>query len=655
MIQKQFDEMLKEIRVDAHRALASFNAPISLEVGRSPNYEELLAGQHDGGVDVAEMREVAHAMGRVLVSARGGSGKTTLMRRLLVTSLDAGDASVHLELRGWTPDDTNEMNGETLSPIRFFDRLLKRFSRGAFSAQLLDFLPTGTKKLIILDGLNETPGKTADAILTACDEAAAVFPGLAVVATDRLARRKLSNPDRWAMFTVLPISDEEIERHRAEGDRELLRSPFFFDKALGGDLRETPESTILQMISGHTSLSAEQIQALKKCAFDIYTAQSSRTFSNHAIPLELATPLIEAGLLAQSGDASLSFSHHAIHDSLASMYVASDDKLWAPETRKDAFNAITFNASSFDAIASLLRVLFHLGDMEKTSELLRAVYDWNPYAAGYALVEAESSGSVQITRGMRAVVLFMLALRLFDHQKATQQKSRDALIMFKDELPKELLRCQNPTELIELARSQDFKDETYKAWLETITMTADALEATGAVEDLSDHDSVRSWTLANVLKFTGSTARLEERLIELSTDPNPTVRWRSVHALGAAETESAAEALFDRLLENTEESEDVRYGAVRSLVEMALMRPELRASIVAGLNKRIDQLRNDSRIIGEFVRAAFADPAISNEAWAEALTPIFHNLIDLSESASEIEHWSGQLANLYAQYEPEAA
>lgn len=656
--------VFQDYRRTAQSELKDLQPHFAIKLGKFADYQQLFGGHDFEAVRLDEVRQLALENGRILISARGGAGKTTLMKRIQVQAIEKGDAAVLLELRGWVAGDDEALEPGKSSALGFFDRMIRRFTNNKLDAAALDLLPATVPKLILIDGLNETPGKTADHILNACDEAAAVFPGLSIIATDRLSRRGLARPDRWTHLNVLPVAKEEISRHvgakfNNHAARSLLGIPFFLHRAIAGELRETPEQTVLQMISAHGSLNSTEMSTLKESAFKIYRDRKSRTFPILDIDQAIAQKLRASGILVLSNGEETSFAHHSMHDFLASMYLSETEFLWDARHRHNAFDAITFSASSFDSIASVLRILSSRAGGEKTSEVLQAVYDWNPYAAGYALSEAEATGAVCIAPGMRAIVLFMLGLRLYDHQRSTQQKARDALNMFDDQMSENILATANAPELIDLATGYDFEDQMFGSWLSVFSASVQTLSDPSYVDGIKENDSVRSWTLANMVKRLDDIAPIEGKLIELSLDQDFVVRWRSVHALGAAKSEAAIEALFARVFadgDSAEESEHVRYGAVRSLVEAALLSDETaRERVLNRLHGELVRIRSDKYVLGELVSAVFADVESVPVGWADAVAPIFHWLIDQSSSAEEIEKWSLKLADLYNDYEAVAA
>src|SRR6185369_16186165 len=94
---------------------------------------------------------------------------------------------------------------------------------------------------------------------------------------------------------------------------------------------------------------------------------------------------------------------------------------------------------------------------------------------------------------------------------------------------------------------------------------------------IEHEDSLIGWTVANVAKRTTiseSQAAMLRRLLQNAEDP--IVRWRAAHVLGAHPSEDNVTALLDAL---NDPYHWVRYGAVRSLIELAARSSDLRPRI----------------------------------------------------------------------------
>jgi hypothetical protein len=203
--------------------------------------------------------------------------------------------------------------------------------------------------------------------------------------------------------------------------KRLLESPFFLDKAIqGGAVGANLADQIGRYFSGHVQLSDEQLNAASAGAYEMYRRSAgSRTFD--LATLQMCTPgnvvegMLHSGVI-MSDDEGAHFAHHLFHDYLAARHLSRTPALWSYE----AFNAISFNASSFDAISLVLQFLPPLhGD-----DFVRKVYDWNPYAAAYAISDLEGD---QVSGDMKFVIAAMLAERLRDIFVRTVERSADAL------------------------------------------------------------------------------------------------------------------------------------------------------------------------------------------------------------------------------------
>ena len=135
--------------------LEALGAPISLSVALCQNYSALLRGEHDAPLSQSELLSLAAQRGRVLLSGRGGSGKSTIMRRLVVDA-GAGKTAIFVDLSRWDHDGSEGWKLRREGAREAIDFLLRRFSSGEKDVADLDFLPAQREKLLIIDGLNET-------------------------------------------------------------------------------------------------------------------------------------------------------------------------------------------------------------------------------------------------------------------------------------------------------------------------------------------------------------------------------------------------------------------------------------------------------------------------------------------------------------------
>ena len=227
-----------------------------------------------------------------------------------------------------------------------------------------------------------------------------------MIVCDRLVRRDLLRPERWRLALVLPMSLNQVnaiiaadptaaERFHgaSEAERSLLTTPYFLNAFLtGGPLADTIASQMHQYFSQH-ALTETDITGAAEAAFAVY-ADSTRTFSwqrfQELAGQEIANRLEAAGAIVIENDLA-HFDHHLKHDYLASRILISDRTRWTP----DVFATLTFHASSFETIVMAME---QIETSALADDLLRSLYDWNLYAAGYSIAEGRASQSVLTCR-----------------------------------------------------------------------------------------------------------------------------------------------------------------------------------------------------------------------------------------------------------------
>jgi HEAT repeat protein len=121
---------------------------------------------------------------------------------------------------------------------------------------------------------------------------------------------------------------------------------------------------------------------------------------------------------------------------------------------------------------------------------------------------------------------------------------------------------------------------------------------------LKSPDSMVGWTAANVLKRTKVSLRALTFVKALTKSLHPVVRWRAVHVLGSFPS-SGNVGTVSRILV-TDRDHWVRYGAVRSLVEMAALgTSEIRKSALSAIKRRLGIIRRDDRTLNELQSVLF--------------------------------------------------
>lgn len=359
--------------------------------------------------------------------------------------------------------------------------------------------------------------------------------------------------------------------------------------------------------------------------------------------MEIAEALQAAGVLIVQGERAW-FSHHLNHDYLVSRFLCADEGRW----NSAEFDIVTFRASSFDVLALALQQLESEGSADR---FVRRIYDWNPYAAAYAITEGRGEGtSLAVSREMEFAIITMLGLRRWDLIEATRVKAEDALSLFTSGPALAVLSKATRAEILQMAAALQSEKQWFIEWQRLLTERRAVGDAD--LRLIEDTDSLRGWTFANVLREVELEPRLQNTLREVLRQANSeTVRWRVVHVLGAYPTAANAEALLERFA--NEPPGWVRYGAIRALVEVAALGdPEIRATVFAQLREHLDRLEQDERTQREFEDAIFVDPNRAPADWVETLAGVIEALYEREPSAEKRDRFQELAYRLRGLYGP---
>jgi hypothetical protein len=635
---------LSELRdqvVSAAESLQRKTPEFSLDVGWASSYDALFAGDLKKAGEQSVL-DAALKKGRCIVAGRGGAGKTQMLHRLMLTAAHAGIIAVLIDLKNWTKDDygawTEWTESAVVDGVAF---LLERFSQPAVDALGLDYLPPSTIKLLIVDGLNEIVAPIGQKILLALDEFVGHQIGLSVLVVDRLTRRALPSPHRWAIATPLLLSDEVIASHC--GDEALrstqndsLRSPYFLDAAIRKDVvAESPSETHRRFLHDHGGLEDVELQRVAEAAYGLYLEARTRTFSKASlvarVGADLADRLLQNVVIVQSGESdSVQFAHHLLHDYLAARHVAS---LGSDQWTSDLLQVISLDGASFDTISMVLSQLRE----EAADIFLRSLYDWNLYAAAYALSDADEKAGP--SHEMRLIIYAMLAEKRFDIVEPTRERASDALAITHSSAAIEIKACNSLSDLLDAVGRAKSEKDWFSEWA-TLFLRAPSSDLPDQdLERIRDGDSIYGWTVANVARRSTLTSAQVGRLREWLSDSQPVVRWRIVHVLGSHPSTENSQTLLASL--KGDEDSNVRYGAVRSLVEQAARadNDDLRLAVRDLLVYVIPELATKPKLKQELRNAMLIVLAQAPASWWGVIAPIARRGFESEQDLDGQEAW----------------
>jgi hypothetical protein len=624
-------------------------------IGWPTDYDSLFDEQYETTRDIYDIARHAAKSGRVLLTGQGGGAKSAILTRVAKQAMQQGALAVLIRLKVWVAVDYESWKAldNSGARLRF---LLQHFSVAPVDPADLDAISTSVSRLLLVDGLNEVDSRTGQEIINALDEYARYAVNTSVVVADRLVRRDFLRPDRWRLCVVRPLSSEEIRRvltrergnSRAYDDaaadtKTLLTLPFFLDQYLKEGVIETTTSQQMHAYFTSHALNEAQLNRAAEAAYSVYR-DSTRTFRlaefESIAGQEIVAMLRQAAALVVR-DTEAYFDHHLKHDYLAALYLAGTPNLWG----RESFNRVSFYASSFDTIVMLME---QIADQAGADDLLRSLYDWNIYAAGYALAEGRET---RVSQQMYLVILAMFAERQWDIVVATSTRARDTLRLFGTELARRFLAAQSPQDLAAILNDFNQADgDWFSEWRLLFTRMPGARAAERDLAYLADRDSVIGWTSANVLRRLRLSSQQQSQLRDMlySVGAHDTVRWRVVHVLGSFPAEVNARALIELFDSATFE---VRYGATRSLVEMAARASERLASLIFREVRKTRLLLTAPRgILDEFRRAVFIQPEQAPEFWIRLVVPMIIEIAQHAETTEARDLWDRTAQEMVLKY-----
>ena len=611
------DTLLDESR-DALADLPAHEPSFDFKIGLADDFDALLSAKFSEVTgDLDELLNLIRIHGRLLLSAHAGTGKTSLSIRLMMRAVEIGWPTLRIDLRRWTPAIDGRWRRSVEAEAHQLGLLTPLASPRADDRLIRDALVEGPA-LIVVDGLNEVPAASARAIPVALDLLARRNPSVAVVLCDRFQRRELSSD--WLLATISDV--------RSEAAAPSLDSALLMDISEGQiNPDQTEADLLLRYLCAKAEITSPDEGGLAEAALRLYKDES-RSFQWSALlsllsNADIAPRLAASGAIRREGQWA-SFRHHLFHDALAAHAVASRPARWKP----DVFDLLTFNANSFDAVGLGLEQVRGRRDADR---FLLSVYDWNLYAAAYALARGRRLGRIDVDSDTEEAMLAVLAERRWDPVAPSARRVSDALRVFETDLARRYLDARNTDEVFSIVAEGSSREQV-SDWR---SLFLGDVGANRLLDELTAGSPLSGWIAANALRRKRLGEDEFARLSEAVHDESDTVRWRSVHVLGSQAGPRAAALLLSAL--DGDVWVWVRYGAIRALVEMAAVSADLREPIFADLISRIPLLVAEPMVLAELEKALqLREPP---EGWARAVAPLLEELFSAAPTVAVQDHW----------------
>ena len=524
----------------------------------------------------------------IVLHGGAGAGKSTVMRQILVDSVESGADIAYLDLKAggrgaqeWELPDAQivEQLVSLVLPTTTTDELRERVHRG-------------TKLLI--DGLNEVPQKVRSVLVRWLDEMGRSGQCYRLLA-DRLGPE--STPDAYTHVRLESIP--EAERRQAvdaafgagtysslsQPTRDVLGRPFFLSRALRlqrEDLaRSGPTSGLIRSFFRSAGLAEDDIDRLAGLLV------SNPDPAAWPLKSRLRDLLEGADILSADGR----FVHQLWADYLYALGMSAGPGTWSSAL----FDRATVSAGS----PEVLRLALELMDAADLRDgLVKAVYDWNWRAALDSLAGTDAIRDLASPAVCVAIVA-SVAEKRFDHVPATRIRSETALsALAPDPLLRPILEAATDWALREAVRSATPRDAWFTDWKALFVEGAMAVEQNEGA--LASTDPLVGWSTANAARRGTLSAETQARIRALYLDSDgpeaASVRWRVIHALAAHPTVENAR-LVKQALERDAYPWIRYYGASRAAMEIAAADAGLRADLLGVL---LDRVRSVHEIPPEF-------------------------------------------------------
>lgn len=598
----------------------------------------------------AELVEQCAARGRVVLRGPAGAGKSVLLRRAAQYGLESGVVvPVVLDLSQWKPAHSNAIGKISASKKarRSQFGVILRTSVVRVTQATIDGLLDRSDILLVVDGLNEVGSQaTAAAILNAIDAYVEEHPlNLFAVAADRAHHDGTSDLSPWDELEVHPLSRATVKavlsdhfasaslEAMADDDWALLTSPFFLEQAVS--IRKTvlgsAERSLEQFYEQQVGLTDDELARLSQMAFEMYR-KGGRTatvpFATRSLTEAAAERLLADGTLTTTDSGEIHFDHQIKHDFLAARYLA----LHAEEWNSAVFNQITFSASALDVLQSTLTML---SSPSTGDSFLQSIYNWHWLPAVKTAGSIPDGAGTYFSREAEVWLACCAAEKVLDPLIWTSGATRRLLRRLRSPAFVHAADADSADAVVRLSHEIDTSEGWFVEWRNILSLGRNQPAGEERLQLLAGDDPVLGWAASNAAKrWSLDEADLRHLRTIYRSTRDADVRWRVVHTLGAFMSPANSQLLLEALDEP--QGEWVRYGAIRSLVEMAIHAgPDAWGGVLEELGRRLGSLTSKLQLkLGEAVFVSDPPPG-----WTAAVAPLLQEASAQQEALVDADRW----------------
>ncbi len=574
------------------------------------SFDQILSSPDDGD-PIEDFAEHVLSSGATLLHGAGGSGKSVLLHHMTIILIEREVIPIIVDLSALRTLEAEAEDTVRIPPAHLLKRMLSLVVPRPIGTEALSDLEG--QAVLILDGFNELSNNPEDdpiqkRILACLQTVRADHPDLKVIVADRFHPRPEANAFGYGRLSVRPLEVTEVAKlipnydSLAEATKEILRVPFFLSLWLlrGKEEHHATHMNKAEMLKDALTKRAKLDDAsLEKLGVVMYEAYRSGSQYFRPESIKFAdSKLLAAGFLIVQKSASGSeqlcrFSHQLLHDYLAGLHVAKENVPWD----EDTFDALSLRAQSLETIQLTLEQVPIL----RREEFLSRVYDWNYTSALLCLAEEERLAlSHGVTEEIRTAIIASIAEKQFDSFPHSRALNIRALGQLPKTLREPFLRTGTKTEkeIRDYVRTLQSRSQWFVTWQSLFARLAGGTIEAYDLQYVVDENPLIGWAAASLIRRSIFEKRILERLLGIliglgNGRANRSKRWRIISVLGASDEPEALIELFQRL--TTDEYRWVRYGAMRSVIEIAARNKGQRGKIFKELLSLVGQLHELSR------------------------------------------------------------
>ena len=253
------------------------------------------------------------------------------------------------------------------------------------------------------------------------------------------------------------------------------------------------------------------------------------------------------------------------------------------------------------------------------------------------LANANQSGIRNYSPEMETVVLAVVTEKLLDPVSSTRARAKRYLTLFGPISADPYSKAENLADIIAIVRAMSSNKLWFNEWKSLFTQEPTTKPISEQdIGRVASSNPILGWTAANVIRrfdLSEPESRQLRAIFETSrVMGNYSVQWRVVHALGKSAIDENAKLLFYALGSSYLW---VRYGAVRSLIEMAAVADSesVRQTVLDELGSVINQM--DRNVLDEMCRAIIyrGSPA----SWGKLVKTLLAKVRDTQKDRADLE------------------